>query len=238
MRRSTYSLLLLIIVFGCSEKNKSENNGSQTDRIAEKDAIKSVGQNPIKTNKTDESIDVNVKDTFKIDFPLDSLLSFDSEGQLKKIFKSNVKRSVGYYPEGMGEYTNTLLFPDTKNEVEFVWADDSLNFSGLLYIELSDKDTDWKTKEGITIGTGIKELEKLNEKPFTFFGLGWDYSGMIDWQEGHLYDRKIFGSLEYPDDAMPKEFEGLLGDHEIKSSSELAQEAKLILGEITMRRNE
>ena len=148
------------------------------------------------------------------------------------------KGQLGYYPEGMGEYNNSLLFPDSKNEVEFVWRDDPLSFSGLLYFELAGQDTDWKTKEGITIGTGIKELEEINKKPFTFWGLEWDYSGMINWNDGHLYDRKIFGSLKYPDDIIPNEFDSLLGDHEIKSSSEIAQKAKLILGEITMRRNE
>ena len=177
-------------------------------------------------------------DTTTIDFPLDSLLSFDSEKELKKSFKNNVKRSIGYYPEGMGKYANTLLFPDSKNEVEFVWADDSINYSGLVYIQVCNMRTEWKTKEGITIGTSIKELEKLNKKPFTFFGLGWDYSGSIDWKEGYLDERKIYGSLEYPGESMPIKFEGLLGNHEIESSDELAQAAQLILREIIMRRPE
>ena len=115
---------------------------------------------------------------------------------------------------------------------------DSLNLHKLQYIRLSGKNTDWKTKEGITIGTEIEELESFNKKPFIFFGLEWDYSGSINWNEGYLDKRKIFGSLAYPNDEMPNEFEDLIGDHEIKSSSELAQKAKLILGEIVMRRND
>ena len=176
------------------------------------------------------------KEIVKIDFPLDSLLKFDSEVELTKVFGDSIKRSIGYYPEGMGEYQNTLLFPGTKNEVEFVWLDDSVTFSVLAYIKLAGQLTDWKTKEGITLGTKLKELEKLNQKPFTFYGFGWDYSGMTDWDNGHLYDRKVFVNLGYPGQTIPPEYEGLMGDHEMRSDSELAQKANPIVCEITMRR--
>lgn len=171
-----------------------------------------------------------------IDVSLDSLRSFNSEKELKVVFGDHVKRAIGQHAEGMGEYNNSLLYPDTKNEVEFVWKDDSINFSGLVFLKLKGKDTDWKTEEGITIGTRMKELEEFNKKPFTFYGLGWDYAGTIDWQKGNLYDRKIFGRLAYPEDYMPEEFDDLLGDHEIKSTSELAKKANLILGEIMMEK--
>lgn len=172
----------------------------------------------------------------EIDFPLDSLLKFDSETELTKVFGDNVKRSTGYYPEGMGEYQNTLLFPGTENQVEFVWVDDSVNFSGLAFIEVGGRKTDWRTIEGITLGTDLKVLERLNQKTFTFYGFGWDYSGMVNWEEGHLDERKVFVSLEYPGESIPPEFEGLLGDHEMRSDSELAQKANPIVREITMRR--
>jgi len=136
----------------------------------------------------------------------------------------------------MGEYPNTLLFQGTKNEVEFVWRDDSVNFSGLAYISIAGKETDWKTEEGITLGTNLKELEKLNQKPFTFYGFGWDYSGMTNWEDGHLEERKVFVSLDYPGESVPNEYEGLLGDHQIKSDSVLAQKANPVVYEITMRK--
>ena len=171
-----------------------------------------------------------------IDFPLDSLLKFDSEVALMSAFGTNVKRSTGYYPEGMGEYPNTLLFPDSEDQVEFVWLDDSVNFSGLDHIEVQGQKTTWQTSEGITLGTDLKTLEKLNQKPFTFYGFGWDYSGSVDWDGGHLFHRKVFVSLDYPGETIPSEFDGLLGDHEIRSDSELAQKANPVVREITMRR--
>lgn len=178
----------------------------------------------------------SAKKEIVIDFPLDSLLNFDSEKALKKVFGANVKRSIGYYPEGMGEYANTLLFPETKNEVEFVWEDDSAHFCKLAYISIAGQQTDWKTKEGITIGTRLKELEKLNKKPFTFYGFDWDYSGLTSWEDGHLDQRKVFVNLDYPPDINSDDLDALLGDREFKSNSKLAQKVNPVVREVTMRR--
>jgi hypothetical protein len=204
----------VLVLSSCSAKKNIEEDKTNTDTVG---VTKSVVAE-------------------QIDFPLDSLLSFDSETELKKVFANNIKRSIGYYPEGIGEYPNTLLFPGTNNRVEFVWLDDSISFSSLVYINIAGQETDWKTEEGITLGTKLKDLEKLNHKPFTFYGFGWDYGGSATWDNGRLQERKIFVSLEYPGDSMPTEFEGLLGDHEIRSNSELAQKANPVVVEITMRR--
>ncbi|MBC8756263.1 hypothetical protein H2O64_16435 [Kordia sp. YSTF-M3] len=208
MKKTIHILLILFLLNSCSNEPKKE--ASKETKVV-------------------------TKDVSKIDYPLDSLLSFDSEAALKKVYGKHVKRSVGYYPEGMGEYKNTLLFPDSKNQVEFVWEDDSLHYNKLQYIRLSGKNTDWKTKEGITIGTQMKALEFYNKQPFAFFGLEWDYSGAINWKDGYLNERNIFGSLAYPKDEIPEEFLDLLGDHTIESSSEIAKKAKLILSEIIMK---
>lgn len=191
---------------------------------------------PACSDRTDQQQSPNMdaeNESFVIDYPLDSLLSFDSESALKEVFKSNVVRSSAPLPEGMGVYPNTLLFPNSQNEVEFIWKDTS-NLSGLLSIEISEKDTEWKTKEGITIGTGLQELEALNGQPFTFYGLGWDYAGVIIFEDGQLAERKISGSLSYPGDELPTELEGLLGDIEFESSSALAQRAGLVLDRLSM----
>ncbi|MBP2831845.1 hypothetical protein J8281_06550 [Aquimarina sp. U1-2] len=68
-------------------------------------------------------------------------------------------------------YNNSLLFPGTKNQVEFIWEEDSLHFNTLLSFKIAGHQTEWKTKEGITLGNTIEELEVFNKKPFTFYGL-------------------------------------------------------------------
>jgi hypothetical protein len=168
-------------------------------------------------------------------FLLDDLLKFDSEAKLKEVFGKAVMHSRGAYPEGMGEYPNTLLYSGTNNRVEFVW-DDTTRCSGLAYIELYGQHTAWKTQEGITLGTRLKELERLNGKPFTFFGFDWDYSGAASWEDGNLDARKVFVCLGYPPNADMTAFDGLIGDQEIKSDSKLAQKANPVVWKITMRR--
>jgi len=209
----------IVLIAGYLEKNSIQNNSHEMpDRHSGNGLSKST------------------KKEIVIDFPLDSLLKFDSEKALKKVFGTNVKRSTGYYPEGMGEYANTLLFPETKNEVEFVWEDDSINFCKLAYISIKGQQTDWKTKEGITIGTSLKELEKFNKKPFKFYGFDWDYSGLTSWENGYLDQRKVFVNLDFPPNATSNDIEALTGDREFKSNSKLAQKVNPIVREIIMRR--
>ncbi len=82
----------------------------------------------------------------------------------------------------------------------------------------------------------MKELEKLNQKSFIFSGFGWDYSGSTDWDNGLLLERKIFVNLAYPGENVSPEHDALIGDHDIRSDSELAQKVNPIVFEITMRK--
>lgn len=221
MRQLLFATFLLFT--DCTTKKAgSEDSTSNTDTIS--------------TSQHDSQDSQLRNEIVQIEFLLDSLLKFDSESELKEVFGDNIKRSIGYHPEGMGEYANTLLYPETDNQVEFVWLDDSISFSRLACINIAGQMTAWKTTEGITLGTNLKELEKINQRPFTFYGFGWDYSGMVNWEEGRLDERKVFVNLEYPGGTIPAEFDELLGDHSIRSDSELAQKANPVVCEITMRR--
>jgi hypothetical protein len=176
-------------------------------------------------------------DSISGDFPLDSLLEFSSEEALQKAFGENVKRSIGYMPEGTGQYPNTILFPGTEREVEFIW-NDTLNFSQIHSIHISREGSPWKTLEGITIGTTLKELEKLNGKAFIFSGFGWDYAGGVNWDHGDMAPRQVLVSLELPADIISNEFEPLMGDHDIISDSDLAQKANPVVAAIVLRKEE
>lgn len=54
--------------------------------------------------------------------------------------------------------------------------------------------TVWKTKEGITLGTTLKELEQLNGKPFTFYAFtGKRWGQVSDWGEGGQLKKSLPG---------------------------------------------
>jgi hypothetical protein len=127
--------LALVLLLSCSAKNDTTEKDIATEAIDD-----------LRPTEPKEVVVDN-------GYLLGSLLNFDSEEELMKLFHQDITRAVGYYPEGMGEYQNTLLFQGTTNQVEFVWRDDSVNFSGLSFVIVRGKETDWRTAEGITLGT-------------------------------------------------------------------------------------
>jgi len=128
----------------------------------------------------------------------------------------------------------TVIFPRSKNEFEFIWKDDSLDFNELLEVKVRKENTDWKTKEGITIGTNLQTLEKLNKKPFLFYGFEWDYVGMVNWNGGYFFNRNMTVSMALPETVKFFDYEKLLGNSEFKSSSTMAQKVNSTVCELSL----
>ncbi len=115
-----------------------------------------------------------------------------SEADLKKIYgKNNVKDTeVGL---GEGEtLPGTVVFPnDEKRKIEIVWKDKQRKKSPD-FIQFYGEKSLWKINNGVGLGTRLKELERLNGKPFELAGFEWDYSGtVLSWKGGKL--AKPFG---------------------------------------------
>jgi hypothetical protein len=82
--------------------------------------------------------------------------------------------------------------------------------------------TRWSVAEGITLGTTLEELERLNGRPFTLAGFGWDYAGAVtDWRGGRLATPlgccvKVY--LEPPSSAQTDPaYNSVLGDRDYSS---------------------
>lgn len=220
MKTSKYLLFFftIIVLLACKQSNEDKLNSKESPLVISKP----------------EDLEKNIGKEKTLEFVLDNLLQYNSEAELKEAFKGQVKRAKGYYPEGMGEYTKTVLFPDTKNEVEFIWKDDSIHFNQLLEVKVFKDSTRWKTKEGITIGTNLKTLEKLNEKPFLFYGFEWDYGGIVNWNDGYFLSRNVAVCLALPETVDFSDYEKLLGDSEFKSNSKIAQEVNPTVSELSL----
>lgn len=80
-----------------------------------------------------------------------------------------------------------VVFPDNpRNRMEVYWEAE-IDPKRPALIHISGVGTDWKTTQGITVGTPIADVEKANGKPFSLFGFGWDYGGRVtNWKEGKL----------------------------------------------------
>jgi hypothetical protein len=75
----------------------------------------------------------------------------------------------------------------------------------------------WKTRYGIGLGTSLKDLEKINRRPFRLAGFNWDYGGtVLSWSDGFL--EKDFGS-----NGDKKAFFRLSADHSHLADTNLVQ---------------
>lgn len=133
---------------------------------------------------------------------------------------------------GEGEMeSGTVVFPkDPERIVEILWKDPetktvpaSARFSG--------QKSHWKTAQGISLGTSLKELEHLNRRPFKLAGFGWDYSGtVLSWEDGALTadltggGGRVFVRLDSPvSEAEYKDVAQVEGDRDFSSSHPVMQ---------------
>jgi hypothetical protein len=124
---------------------------------------------------------------------------------------------------GEGEtMAGTVLYPrDSLQRVEVIWQD-SVGRQRPSRVILRGNRSRWQVGPGISLGTSLGELERLNGRPFTLAGFGWDYAGVVtDWKGGAL-DSALAGVKLYLDPG-PEQYESpaysqVLGDRDYSSS--------------------
>lgn len=145
-----------------------------------------------------------------------------SEAELRQRYGPSVVESTRI-DIGEGETAaGTVLYPaDSLRRAEIVWQD-SVHRRRPARLILRGERTLWKLDHGISLGTNLQELERLNGWPFTLAGFGWDYAGVItDWKGGAL-DSSLAGIKLYLDPG-PAQYESkaysqVLGDQDYDSS--------------------
>ena len=115
-----------------------------------------------------------------------------------------------------GPEPGTLVYKERPGDsIAIPWGRDKpaqrIQFLVLCPPELHDsrKPCRWHTRENIRFGTTLKELERLNGRPFTVLGFAWDYEGTVtSWNGGVLEKR-----LNVPCGGLGIRVNGPLGDH-------------------------
>jgi hypothetical protein len=90
---------------------------------------------------------------------------------------------------GEGDYApGAIVYPQEPNKTLVVLWKDSQARRFPKLVQISGEKSDWKVTHGISLGTTLKELERLNGKPFILTGLGGgEYAGtVVSWEEGEL----------------------------------------------------
>lgn len=109
-----------------------------------------------------------------------------TEESLKQAFGAEqVKREKMYVGDGQ-EWEGVAIFPTQPDKrVEVFWFEEAPN--RVQMIQIAGEKSQWKTAQGVSLGTTLQELQKLNGKPFKMLGLGWDFGGGVaDWNGGAL----------------------------------------------------
>lgn len=178
---------------------------------------------------------------------LDYLLDIKNEAELiDKFGKNNVSWDTVFGAEGAVSMA-TLIYPGTINQIEVVWKNMKKK-SGMEKVTLTafyDTEneklitkTRWKTSYGITLGTTLSELEKMNEVPFIFYGFGWDFGGIVsEFNKGKLSKLPVsiqIGITDIIKQGNDPDYEMLMGDNEYNSNDPEAQRLNPVVTSISV----
>lgn len=91
-----------------------------------------------------------------------------------------------------------LVYPDDSRNLLQIYWDNEIDSIRPAFIRIvgDSSGTDWKTNDGITIGTPMSEIQRLNGKPFFVSGFGMDYGGYpMGWNDGKFSTSVLFRFL-------------------------------------------
>jgi hypothetical protein len=148
-----------------------------------------------------------------------------------------VNLALARIPIGEGEFEEgTAIFPgDKAKELIVQWAIPEVKPKAVII-----SGTQWKTEEGIGIGTRLSKLVEANNAPVSFAGFEWDYAGYITgWRGGTLEKthtlRQSFTAYLSPEKPyLPEDYNALLGDSEFSSDMEEASRVNLKVSSMTI----
>jgi hypothetical protein len=124
---------------------------------------------------------------------------------------------------GEGETSpGTILYPgDSLRRLEIVWRD-TVRQQEPARIILRGRQSQWQAASGISLGTSLQDLERLNGRPFTLAGFGWDYAGVVTSWNGGSLDSALAGVKLYldpgPAQSESAPYSQVLGDRDYSSS--------------------
>lgn len=161
-------------------------------------------------------------------FYVEDLLVLNSD-EIKNLFPSQtIIEDIGLFEEGTEERAYTVISPNTIDEIHITWKDKNRTQIEDLRIDSNGK---LKSKTNIKIGSSYEELTSMNQKPISFYGFGWDYSGAVVWNDGALEKSKVHVFLASAQEPKNKFY----GDHIIKATPEEIKELDLKVNAILFR---
>lgn len=195
--------------------------------------------------KTDDSSETKEKEEIKY---LEDFTRFEDSEQVAEHFgEENILNDTWSIAEGTETYLVTIVNPECKNQMIIYWDKASKDYKDFAFVEarysewdimgeeLTNEGTTYPSKSGVKVGMTLTELEKLNAKPITFFGFGWDYGGMVTNASDKFQGLAI--SLFCPTEEDSQEwvdaYMNVVGDSEFTSDDEAAKAIPIFVGSIS-----
>ena len=99
----------------------------------------------------------------------------------QNVTSEDISVGGGFFEKG------TVLFPQSPDDrLQIHWRDENVQHTPRLIVVRAAM-TRWKTPDGVTLGTSLQMLERLNRRPFRLRGFAWEGSGGVrNWSGGAL----------------------------------------------------
>ena len=160
------------------------------------------------------------------------ITSSTTKSALNKLYdKGNIRETI----KGTDIKGTEVIFDNTADNITIEWNDGNLTPK---IIRIKNLNSNWKTKEGVGIGSTIKEVEKANGKPFTIYGYEIDayLAGTVkNWNSGNLQGLNL--QFKITKEIPVEVYMEIMGDRGILSNNPLLEKAGLQVENITVEFN-
>lgn len=163
-----------------------------------------------------------------------AITATSSRASLARVYDA-AKMKTAKIHVGEGETAPGLtILPGTPDELQIQFAQNG----GIEFVRIRGRRARWRTRTGIGIGTTAATLAKLNGRPFSVTGFGWDYPGrVIDWRGGRLGGKVRLLVLELgPTRKVPPARERkVLGEGPFSSAHPVMKQKRLVVRGMLIR---
>jgi hypothetical protein len=159
-----------------------------------------------------------------------ALTAQSSEADLRRAYGAAVRGARIEVGEGETVPGTVLFADDSVRRAEIIWRDTVARRRPARLV-LRGRRSRWRVAPGISLGTSLHELERLNGRAFTLAGFGWDYGGVVIGWDGGALDAALPGVRVYlrprptasDSAAYDAAYAQVLGDREYTSASPAMQ---------------